>query len=838
MKKRKTAKFTVALGQVGLLMSVLFLAVLIGLVPDRVDALRQGRAALSESIAISVSDQVQRNVPAQTESSLNLLAERNDDLVSIGLRQKSGELYVSVGDHEENWTPMTQEYSTESQVMVPIYEGQNQWGQIELRFQSQQGWFGIEASNTQVIPLMTFMALASFFVFYFYLGKMLKHLDPSRAIPQRVRSALDTMAEGLLVVDRKGQIVLANRAIAGILDKEVDELLGLTTDDLGWAIADDQTDTQSTPPWERCLSTGDPQRNDVVHMDDGRGQKRTFIVNCSPVLVSDKKLGGALISLDDVTQLEEKKKELGVAKEAAEAANKSKSEFLANMSHEIRTPMNAILGFTDVLRRGYGKSVRNPQKYLNTIHSSGTHLLGLINDILDLSKVESGRMDIERIRCAPHEIIEDVVQVLNVKANEKGISLSLEVEGSVPESIQSDPARIRQIVTNLVGNAIKFTSEGGVKIVLSFQTDGPEEYMIQVCDSGIGMGYEQLNRIFDPFSQADSSVNRRFGGTGLGLTISKRFADALGGGIDVSSEPEVGSVFTVRLAPGPIDDVKWVDGSELGRTRRDAYQPEAKWVFGSKRVLVVDDGQANRDLISIVLNEVGLDVVVATNGKEGVEKALAQSFDLILMDMQMPVMDGYLATSTLRSKGYEAPIFALTADAMQGAEQKCRDAGCTGFLTKPIVIDELLKSLGEVLGGVQCEVEEDHAERGWDPIASENSSELESQSNDESPIYSRLPTEVDEFRDIVAQFIAKLPGKLLEMAKATEKEDFEELGLLAHWLKGAGGTVGFDSLTKPAEELEEAAREGVTDNIVSCLQNLVGLSRRLRVQKSEVGCAT
>lgn len=840
MKKRKTAKLTVALGQVGLLMSLLLLAILAGLVPDRIGALRHGRAVLAESVAISVTGQVQRGMSNQIANDLSLLVERNDDLESAGLRRMNGALQAVAGEHADNWISMEQEYSTDSQVMVPIFEGQNQWGKLELRFKSHASWFGADISYVQVAPLMIFMGLSSFLVFYFYLGKMLKHLDPSRAIPQRVRSALDTMAEGLLVVDRKGHIVLANQSIAQILGRNVDELLGHTADDFGWAHSEDEPGTQSTSPWERCLSTGLAQRNHVVHLDDDK-QMRTFIVNCSPVLVSDKKLGGALISLDDVTQLEEKKKELGVAKEAAEAANKSKSEFLANMSHEIRTPMNAILGFTDVLRRGYGKSGLNPQKYLNTIHSSGTHLLDLINDILDLSKVESGRMDVERIQCAPHEIVEDVIQVLNVRADDKGISLSLEVDGEIPDSIQSDPSRVRQIVTNLVGNAIKFTSEGGVRIVLGFQSDPHPEYLIQVCDSGIGMSAEQIDKIFDPFSQADSSVNRRFGGTGLGLTISRRFADALGGGIEVTSEEGAGSVFTVRLAPGELHDVAWIDGQALGKVRRDELLPKTKWVFDSKRVLVVDDGQANRDLVSIVLNEVGIDVTVATNGMEGVKRATEESFDLILMDMQMPVMDGYLATMTLRDRGDMTPIFALTADAMQGAERKCLDAGCSGFLTKPIVIDELLKVLGEVLDGTQCEVDHE-VEPLWGVPSSDwdlqGNNQVDLRLDEETPIYSSLPTDVDEFREIVKQFIPKLQVKLLEMAKAVERQDFEQLALLAHWLKGAGGTVGFDVLTIPAAELEAVAKEQAVDRILSCLQNLVNFSRRLRVRESSLSGGT
>lgn len=828
-QKRITTRFRVTLGLAGLTLSMLLSSLLIGLIPDRQQAMRFARATLAEAIAVQSSSLLTpRGIP-KLEQHVDLLVERNPDLLSIGFRRADGLLILSAGDdHESAWELMTQDYTSDNQVRVPLYSADRNWGELELRYKPYDRFLGIRLAHADVLPLLAFVTASCFLVFFFYLGKMLKQLDPSSAIPPRVRSALDTMAEGLMVVDLRGHVVLANNALANMLGNEVEELMGTHANRFDWMGKDGTRFDGTQAPWSVCLASGELQRNDTVKLVDHEGVERTFLVNCTPVMSSANKHGGALVSFDDVTQLEAKKIELSRARDSAEAANQAKSDFLANMSHEIRTPMNAILGFTDVLRRGYGRRGMDPRKHLDTIHSSGQHLLRLINDILDLSKVEAGQLDIEQIECAPYAIAREVIQILSVRAEEKGISLSLAVDGQIPQSMLSDPSRLRQIITNLVGNAIKFTETGGVTITMSL-VDTPKSMLrIDVTDTGIGMTEEQLSKIFDPFSQADSTVTRRFGGTGLGLTISRRFAQAMGGQINVASQVGMGSTFTVTIETGPLDHVTMLDSNANLDSFSSSSHAGTQWVIDGGRVLVVDDGEANRDLVGLVLEEAGLEVEMACDGQEGSDRAINESFDLVLMDMQMPIMDGYAATRRIREHGVKTPIYALTANAMKGFEQACLDAGCDGFLTKPIDIDRLLENVAQVLGGQQ----EPNAQQVSRPSASDDVDLTPSDFSDSgptmAPLVSQLPN-IAKFNELVERFIPRLEEQLQTMEKAVAAENHDELAGLAHWLKGAGGTVGFPAFTEPATLLESAAKQQATGEYAALLAELKQLAARIQI---------
>ena len=386
----------------------------------------------------------------------------------------------------------------------------------------------------------------------------------------------------------------------------------------------------------------------------------------------------------------------------AESATQAKSEFLANMSHEIRTPMTAILGFSDVLLGDLDKEEN--VSAATTIKRNGEYLLELINDILDLSKIEAGKLEVERIICSPGKVVGEVASLMRVRAEAKGLPLEIEYVGGIPETIMCDPTRLRQILINLVGNAIKFTESGSVRLVSRLVQGNarPPSMQFDIIDTGMGMTQEQASKLFQPFMQADASTTRKFGGTGLGLTISKRLAEMLGGDITISSTAGKGSTFSVTVETGPLDGVTILENvtEAVAESRQKVQVAAAPAVKLDCRILLAEDGPDNQRLISFVLKKAGADVTLAENGLIAHDKALAareagEPFDVILMDMQMPIMDGYTATGKLREANYTSPIIALTANAMAGDDEKCRQAGCDGYATKPI---DRAKLFGTIAG--------------------------------------------------------------------------------------------------------------------------------------------
>ena len=417
-----------------------------------------------------------------------------------------------------------------------------------------------------------------------------------------------------------------------------------------------------------------------------------------------------------LTQTRRAQAEALAAKKIADDANHFKSAFLANVSHEIRTPLAAVLGYTDMLRSDKVSSPEERDECLGTIRRNGEQVLAIVNDILDLSKIEAGRMTTERIPCRIVDVIADVASLFRRVAADRGLSFEVKYVDPIPEQIRTDPSRLRQILMNLVGNAVKFTERGGVRLVVSLdrQTVAGPLLRVQVIDTGMGVSREVLATLFQPFVQADVSTTRRFGGTGLGLTISRHFAELLGGTISVNSEVGTGSAFTLSVATGDLIGVQMLMG--VSETTRHTQPPVATAApqLNSIRMLLAEDGFDNQEIILFHLRLAGAEVTLAENGKVAVQLATEMAdtnrpFDLILMDMQMPVMDGYTATIALRNLRYTGPIIALTANAMAHDREKCLTAGCNGFITKPIewpafwaTVRQFVKGVNEVPGVVRA----------------------------------------------------------------------------------------------------------------------------------------
>jgi signal transduction histidine kinase/CheY-like chemotaxis protein/HPt (histidine-containing phosphotransfer) domain-containing protein len=712
-------KFRLVLGFVAILVSGLTIAHGLGLYPKHSKRYLEDCAQYAKSTAIAgsvmLSDGDSRDLKAFVRQCDEEIKRTSDEYASgdrkreyttfvrsLGVRNKSGKLLAATSKHEGLWN--SKDVSDTHKMQVTLVEGRRIWGKAEYVFVPLKEEYPVRGFNIPLFSrLSPFYQIATFLLLFGAIAKTLflyLLFRNRKSTPQesRVRKALGSLAEGLLVLDTSGRIKVANTVFCEKVGAVAAEKLTNTRPENEFDWRDATGAKLATYPWKKASKEGVEVRDTMMSLfsgvdEDGNVVSRYFKVNCSPVEAETSDGHGVIVCFEDVTELQASKK-------AAENANQAKSDFLANMSHEIRTPMNAILGFTDWLQRGLAEDRDEELEYLSTIHSSGTHLLELINDVLDLSKIEAGKMEIVLEEYSPFRVIQDVEQVLKVRAQGKGISLKSYFMGTFPTEIKTDYVRLRQVLTNLVGNAIKFTEEGEVSIFTQM-VKGPDrdgvlqdKLRVEIRDTGIGMTKDQAEKIFMPFVQADSGINRQFGGTGLGLSISKRIVDSLGGEIEVSSELGRGSSFTFEILVGNVDGKNRIDENQyrvFSGGSRETMPREFKLPTG--RILVVDDGKPNRQLIRLILTKAGCVVDEAENGQVGVEKALRNDYAVVLMDIQMPILDGYKATQKLRESGYEKPIIALTANAMRDEEEKCAAVGFSAFLPKPVDIDKLVETL-------------------------------------------------------------------------------------------------------------------------------------------------
>ncbi|MBN1347000.1 MAG: response regulator [Phycisphaerae bacterium] len=675
-----------------------------------------------------------------------------------------------------------------------------------------------------------------------------------RGSEERLSDIISFLPDATFVIDCQGRVTAWNRAMEGMTGVKSQDMLGKANHEYALPFYGDRRPMLIDHVLEPRDVVAEnysfiESQGDVLTIEarirGGSDEPRVVWATAKRLVDADGNVVGAIESVRDITdrkraeeesrrhtevlrsknlQLEAQRQEMKAqqlelvevnralkeAKASAEDASRAKSEFLANMSHEIRTPMTAILGFADILREeviccdrcsehvACRPRARGAQA-VETIQRNGEYLMRILNDILDLSKIEAGRFEVRREACSPVAIVREVESLMRVRAEGLGLSFGIEFEGAQPGRVLTDATRLRQILINLVGNAIKFTSKGGVVLTVRYvgadacggRTSGKGEMSFEVKDSGIGMSRDQVSGLFQPFQQADTSMTREHGGTGLGLAISKRLADLLGGDIVVDSALGEGSTFTLTISADiPKGGTRWLTREECLRTEGENGGSSGEGHPLGCRLLLAEDGFDNQRLLSMMLSKAGADVTLVENGKEALDRALAaartsEPFDVILMDMQMPVMDGYEATRALRERGYTGPVIALTAHAMSFDRRRCLEAGCDDYASKPIGRRELVEKISK------------HLPR--------RPGEARGGSAGPALLFSDLSNDPDMV-ELLESFVAGLPGKAADLEALVSRGDVSALAELAHQLKGAGGGYGFPSITEAAREVEATAR--------------------------------
>lgn len=611
----------------------------------------------------------------------------------------------------------------------------------------------------------------------------------------RLQAILDTTVDAIITIDGKGKVQEFNRAAEQLFGYQAIEVVGhnvkMLMPEPFHSEHDGYLDNFHRTQETKIIGIG---REVVARRKDGSTLPVRLAVGQVKSNNPDELLFVGMLS--DISQRHALEKSLREEAQRAELAVQAKSNFLANMSHEIRTPMNAVIGFTDLLLNTDLDAQQ--REYLQTIkHSSGT-LLSLINDILDTTKIEQGHMVVENAKFSLKELIEQVRSTLYLSAQNKGLYLDMEYPGDMPAYFCGDSLRVAQIVTNLVGNAIKFTEQGGVKLSVSYVD---ECICIEVVDTGIGMTAEQAQRIFEPFTQADSSISRRFGGSGLGTTISQQLAQAMGGEITLDSELGQGSCFTVRL---PLAAVELSAEEVLEQTEQTVLLPKLK-------ILIADDVEQNQRLLRLVLVNAGHEVVVANNGQEAVEHYKTGSFDVVLMDIHMPVVDGLQATRLIRAYEQQqgsayTPIIALTASVMQHDRLAAQEAGMDAFAEKPLNRQQLFAQICRVVKP------DEHA-----PLVKQNIA-LEKSIDWHAGV--ELWGSKAELARQICNLAAKAPQQYAFPSATDAHLDVEQLRFMLHSLRGVGGNLALNALATKATKLEQLLHADQQAQVLELLPKL------------------
>ncbi|MDX2039013.1 MAG: PAS domain S-box protein [Isosphaeraceae bacterium] len=619
----------------------------------------------------------------------------------------------------------------------------------------------------------------------------------------RLRAILESSLDALITIDHRGSIIEFNPAAERIFGHAREDAVGKSLGDL--IVPEQYRQAHHEGMRRHAMSGSGPVVGTRIEIEAMRSDGSIFPVELaiSPIIYGEGP-PCYTASLRDITDRKHAERELRLAKDEADAASRSKSEFLANMSHEVRTPMTAVIGYADMLLDPT-LSLQERDQALQSIRRNGAHLLQLINDILDLSKIEAGKMDLDLIAYSPWQVMMEVVSSLRVRSDERGIALQVAAGSTIPNIAMIDPTRLRQILVNLVGNAIKFSRERGCVTIRASVEPGAAgsapRLEIVVTDQGIGMTPEQISQLFIPFQQGDASTTRRFGGSGLGLSITKRLVEVMSGEITVESRLGRGSRFRVSLPLQVPECATWSrpSGEATVQSNRAADDSPPVYLRLVGRVLLAEDSLDNQRVLLHHLRRLGLVVEVADNGRVAIEKAREGGYDLILMDMQMPELDGYGATSSLRRSGYSQTIIALTAHAMKEDRDRCLRTGCSDYITKPVDPEYLGQVLSRYLPKAEPPVE-----LGGKSLAPP------------APIRSEIADDPD-FQPLLVLYAESLAEQSLRQHEAMARGDLEALARIVHQSKGSGAMYGYPILTEVSALIERAARTGTDSKSISPL---------------------